>query len=182
MDVNAVSIVFVSAIARFGVILLYGVFLGLPIVIGGILVTLALLYKHKVIIYEPSGKVTFTKAYINKKGQMILKKPKYKIDSFNLESCSLDDKGKYVFHFWKENTNSYRQVKPMNVDAEGKYLVHVAEEKGIDFLLEEWKKQQKAVFTLEGFEKYKEFVFLSMIILFNIVSMAMLFQASGLSG
>ena len=180
VDVDGVSQVFVTAIAKFGVIMLYGVFLGLPLVIGGVLITLALLYKHKVIIYEPAGKVTFTKAYITKSGQMILRKPKYKINSFSLEQCSLDEKGKYVFHFWKENSNSYRQVKPMNVDSKGKYLVHVAEQKAIDFLLEEWSKKQKSIFTLEGFEKYKDMAMLFFIIFFNIISMAMLAQNAGL--
>jgi len=182
MDATGVGQVFVGALANFGVILLYGVFLGLPIVIGGVIIAIAMLYKHKVIIYEPGGKIRYTKAYISKKGQMTIKKPKHLIESFSLDQCSLDEKGKYVFHFWKENSNSYRQVKPLHLDKEGKYLVHVAEEKGIDFLLEEWKKQQKSVFTLEGFEKYKEFVFLGFIIVFNIVSMAMLFQAAGLTG
>ena len=180
VDVNGVSQIFVGALAKFGVILLYGVFLGLPIIIGGVILTIAMLYKHKVIIYEPGGKIRETKAYITKAGQMTLRKPKYKVDSFSLEKCSINEKGKYVFHLWKENSNSYRQIKPLHLDEKGKYLIHVAEEKGIEFLLEEWKRKQTSVWTLEGFEKYKDMAMLFFIIFFNIISMAMLAQNSGL--
>jgi|TARA_R100001530_G_C4321481_1_gene156055 hypothetical protein len=179
-EVNAISGVFISALAKFGTILLFGAFLGIPIIIGGLFVAMSMLYKHKVVIHEPLGRISFAKAMITKKGQMILRKPKFRIEAFDVEMCSLDNKGRYVFHFFKENNNSYRQLKPVHVDKDLKNLVHMAEDKGIDFLVEEWKKQQKAIFTLEGFEKYKDMVFLGFIIVFNIVSMGMLFNAAGL--
>ncbi len=181
MEVNAISGVFISALAKFGTILLFGAFLGLPVLIGGIFIALSMLYKHRVIIHEPLGRISFEKAMITKKGQMIIRKGRHKVETFDVEMCTLDKKGRYVFHFFKENENSYRQIKPIHIDKKENYLVHMAEDKGIDFLVEEWKKQQKAIFTLEGFEKYKDMIFLGFIIVFNIVSMGMLFQAAGLS-
>lgn len=180
MSMEAIAGTTVNALAKFGVIILYGAFLGVPIIIGGVIIAYSLLYKHKVIIHEPGQRITFTKGMITKKGLLVLKKPKHKVEAYNLEACSLDEKGKYVFHFYRENTNSYRQVKPSLLNEEGNQLVHVAEEKGVDFLMEEWKKQQKSVFTLEGWEKYKEFAFFGLIMVFNIVSMSLLFKAAGL--
>jgi len=65
------------------------------------------------------------------------------------------------------------------VDSKGTALLHQAEDKSIDFLVETWKKNQKEVFTLEGLEKYKDLIMLGFIIVFNIVSMALIFKAAG---
>lgn len=175
-----VEIVFVNLLTTFGSILLYGTVIAVPIIIIGTFVGLTLLYKHRVIIHEPHSKISFTKAYLNRKGQLKLKKPKHKIQSFDAEACSIDAKGNYIFHFFKENANTFRQVKPVHVDSKNKYLIHQAEDKSIDYLIETWKKNQKQVWTLEGFDKYKDFVFLGFIIVFNVVSMAMLLKAAGL--
>jgi len=170
----------VNALAKFGVVFLYGAFLGIPIIIAGIFIAYALLYKYKVVIHEPHGRITFTKGMITKKGVLVIRKPKHKLETFDLEACSLDNKGQYVFHFYKENNDSYRQVKPIHIDKDKNLLVHVSQEKSVDFLLENWSRAQKSVFTLEGWEKYKDFAFIGLIVVFNIVSMSLLLKAAGL--
>jgi hypothetical protein len=173
------ELVFINLMSFFGGVLLYGVGLGLPIIIIGTIVGYNLLYKYRVIIHQPQGKILFAKALITKKGLLKIKKPKYKMQSFDLDLCSVDPKGKYIFHLFQENANTFRQLKAVAVDSKGTALLHQAEDKSIDFLVETWKKNQKEVFTLEGLEKYKDLIMLGFIIVFNIVSMALIFKAAG---
>tara|TARA_Y100000310_G_C20510468_1_gene728576 strand:+ start:56 stop:589 length:534 start_codon:yes stop_codon:yes gene_type:complete len=176
------ELVFVNLLTTFGNILIYGTVIAVPIVIIGTFVGLNLIYKHRVIIHEPHARKSFTTAYLSKKGQLTLRKPKMKIQSFDAEACSIDPKGNYIFDFFKENSNTFRQVKPVHVDSKNNVLVHQAEDKSIDYLTETWKKNQKSIWTLEGFEKYQGLIFLGFIVVFNIVSMAMLLKAAGLQG
>jgi hypothetical protein len=174
--------VFVNILTTFGSILIYGFVIAVPIVIIGTLIGISMLYRHRVIIHEPHSRISFSRAYLSKKGQLTLKKPKMKIQSFDVEACSIDAKGNYIFHFFKENANTFRQVKAVHVDSKNNALIHQAEDKSIDYLTETWKNNQKAVFTIEGFEKYQALIFLGFIVVFNIVSMAMLLKAAGLQG
>jgi len=175
----AMELVFINLMSFFGGALLYGIGLGLPIIIIGTIVGYNLLFKYRVIIHQPKGRILFAKAMLTKKGLLKLKKPKYKMQSFDLDLCSIDSKGKYIFHLYQENANTFRQLKAVGVDSKGLALVHQAEDKSIDFLVETWKKNQKDVFTLEGLEKYKDLIMLGFIIVFNIVSMALIFKAAG---
>lgn len=174
------SAVFVSALAGIGKVVVYLAMFGVPFIVIGFIAAQAMIYKYKVVINEGTRTI-FTSAKISKNGQMTLKKPKYKVETYNTDLCTIDNRGNYVFYFWKENNNSYRQLKPDFIGKKGDKLTFVAEDKGIDFLVEEWKKQQKEIFTLEGFEKIKDLVFLGFIIVFNIVSMGMLLNAAGLN-
>jgi len=151
----------------------------IPVAIVAWIIWLQFAFKHQCIIHWPNGKTILTRAKITK-GKMTLRKPRYKINTFDLTRTTIDHKGKYVFHFYRENENSYRQVMPKFINRDDIELVHVAEDKGIDYIAEEWKKQQRSVFSLEGFAAYKDFAFLGLIIVFQIVGMSLLFKAAGM--
>jgi len=176
-----IDYVFVNLMSFFGQFLIYGLGIGLPIIVLGIVVGLNVIFKYRVIIHQPLGKILFTKGYVTKKGQFIIKKPKYKMQAFSWDLCSIGPKGKYVFHLYQENADTFRQVKPTGIDSSGRLLMHEAQDKSIDFLVETWKTNQKTIFSLEGFEKIKDLVFLGLIIVFNVISMSLLFKAAGLS-
>jgi len=151
----------------------------IPLSIVAYLLYRGFAYKHRCIIHWPNGKTIFTGAKITK-GKMTLKKPRYRINTFDLTRTTLDHKGRYVFHFYRENENSYRQVMPLFRNITNDELVHIAEDKGIEYIAEEWKKQQRSVFSMEGFAQYKDFAFLGLIIVFQIVGMSLLFKAAGM--
>lgn len=152
----------------------------IPTAIFGFIIYRMFMYKYPVLIIKPGNRELYTKAKISK-NELVLAKPKKKIPHFNLDYCGIDKKGNYTFAFFESNPDLYIQLHKKTQDLDKQEMIYQEVNQAHINEMDAEYNDMKQLLSMEGFEKYKDFIFLGTIIVFQIVGMSLLFKAAGLA-